>query len=124
YAGHIPGRSITADTMDIPMDWKLRIPGEHNRYDAACALVAARVIGIEDSVSRLAIEGFGGVPGRLEFVSDVGGVHVYNDTTATTPDATLAALKALDATGTDAVPNIVLIMGGADKNLDMNELLL
>ena len=123
YKGLIPGHSITADTMDIPMDWTLQIPGEHNRYDAACALVAARVIGIEDPVSRVAIEGFRGVPGRLEFVRDVGGVKGYNDTTATTPDATLAALKALDHTGGAAEPTIVLIMGGADKNLDMGELL-
>ena len=47
------------------------------------------------------------------------GVKIYNDTTATTPEATLAALRALD-TGTK---NIVIIMGGADKDLDMNTLL-
>jgi len=45
-------------------------------------------------------------------------VKIYNDTTATTPEATLAALAALDPSQT------TLIMGGADKGLDMNELLL
>jgi UDP-N-acetylmuramoylalanine--D-glutamate ligase len=49
----------------------------------------------------------------------VGGVKVYNDTTSTTPDATRAALHALDA----GSQNIVLIMGGSDKQLDMNTLL-
>ena len=48
-------------------------------------------------------------------------MKVYNDTTATTPEATLAALKALNVGFTK--PNIILIMGGADKDLDMNTLL-
>lgn len=110
---------LIADTMDVPMDWTMQIPGEHNRYDAACALVAARAAGVEDAISRVAIESFRGIPGRLEFIRDVNGVHVYNDTNSTTPEATIAALKALD-TGSK---NIVLIMGGNDKNLDMGPLL-
>jgi UDP-N-acetylmuramoylalanine--D-glutamate ligase len=69
------------------------------------------------------IEAFSGVPGRLELIADVQGVKVYNDTTATTPEATLAALHALnDVRLTKS--NIILIMGGADKGLDMNKLLL
>ena len=44
-------------------------------------------------------------------------MKVYNDTTATTPEATLVALSALPAAHT------VLIMGGADKSLDMSALL-
>jgi UDP-N-acetylmuramoylalanine--D-glutamate ligase len=50
-------------------------------------------------------------------VREAKGVKIYNDTTATTPEATLAALQALDK-------NVVLIAGGADKGLDMNKLLL
>jgi len=69
-------------------------------------------------VSRKALESFVGVPGRLELVREVKGVKIYNDTTATTPEATLAALAALNPAHT------VLIMGGADKKLDMNALLL
>jgi UDP-N-acetylmuramoylalanine--D-glutamate ligase len=119
YKDKMRAKIVIADTLDVPMDWQLLMPGEHNRYDAACALAAARAIGVEDAVSRSAVESFRGVPGRLEFVRDVAGVKVYNDTTATTPDATIAALKALD----NGSRNIVLIMGGADKNLDMTPLL-
>jgi UDP-N-acetylmuramoylalanine--D-glutamate ligase len=119
YKDKMRGTVVIADTLDVPMDWTLLMPGEHNRYDAACALAAARACGVEDAVSRGAVESFRGVPGRLEFVRDVAGVKVYNDTTATTPDATIAALKALDT----GARNIVLIMGGADKNLDMAPLL-
>ncbi len=101
-------------------NWKLGIPGEHNRENAACAAYAARVLGIEESAIREAVESFGGVPGRLELVRELRGVKIYNDTTATTPEATLAALRALD---TGRTTSIILIAGGTDKGLDMRQLL-
>ena len=106
--------------MKLPDTWILRIPGIHNRYNAALALVAARTFGIPDEISRHALELFAGVPGRLELIAEKNGVKVYNDTTATTPEATLAALSALNDGHTKS---IILIMGGADKGLDMNALL-
>lgn len=114
------GKVVVAGAESLPEDWTLRLPGEHNRYNAALALVAARVLGIPDEVSREALASFEGVPGRLELVGEKGGVQFYNDTTATTPDATIAALRALDPEGKK---NVILIMGGADKELDMSPLL-
>lgn len=111
---------VIADETKLPTDWVLRVPGVHNRYDAALALSAARALDIPDDISRGALATFGGVPGRLELVSEKNGVQIYNDTTSTTPEATLVALSALDPEGKK---NIVLIMGGADKGLDMNKLL-
>ena len=113
YLDKIKSKIVIADTPDL-MDWSLKVPGMHNRYDAACALAAARALGVPDDVSKEALSTFAGVPGRLEFVREVKGVKIYNDTTATTPEATVAALRALD-TG----KNVVLIMGGSSKNLDM-----
>jgi UDP-N-acetylmuramoylalanine--D-glutamate ligase len=107
-------------TSDLPVQWTLRIPGEHNRYDAALALAAARSSDISDEISRAALENFAGVPGRLELVRKIDGVTFYNDTTATTPEATLAALRALSE---DFAGRIILIMGGADKSLTMEPLL-
>jgi len=108
---------VIADEHKLPKSWQLQIPGVHNRYNAALALAAARAYGIDDAVSRRALEAFKGVTGRLELIAEKSGVQVYNDTTATTPEATLAAL---DALGTERT---VLIMGGADKDLDMHKLL-
>ncbi|TSA44247.1 UDP-N-acetylmuramoyl-L-alanine--D-glutamate ligase [bacterium] len=118
YSEHIESRTIVVDELKLPDTWILKIPGLHNRYNAALALAAARALDIDDAVSRKALESFVGVPGRLELVREVKGVKIYNDTTATTPEATLAALAALNPAHT------VLIMGGADKELDMNALLL
>lgn len=123
YSEHIESKTLVADELKLPDTWILKIPGLHNRYNAALALAAARALEIDDAVSRKALESFGGVPGRLELVREVNGVKVYNDTTATTPEATLAALQALQLTTYNLQPRIILIMGGADKDLDMNALL-
>jgi UDP-N-acetylmuramoylalanine--D-glutamate ligase len=93
---------------------ELSVPGTHNQVNAACALEAARALGIDDDVSLLALKNFAGVEGRLQFVREVHGVKIYNDNNATTPDATLAALEAL------GTYNTILIMGGRDKGLDMS----
>jgi UDP-N-acetylmuramoylalanine--D-glutamate ligase len=119
YGEVIESETVVIDEHKLPDTWTLCIPGRHNRYNAALALAVARALDIEDVVSQKALESFSGVPGRLELIAEKKGVKIYNDTTATTPEATLAALRALD-TGTK---NIVLIMGGADKGLDMNALL-
>jgi UDP-N-acetylmuramoylalanine--D-glutamate ligase len=116
YADVIRSHTRVADELKLPDTWALAIPGMHNRYDAALALEAARSLGINDDISRKALESFKGVPGRLELVREVKGIKIYNDTTATTPEATTAALEALDPLRKQ---NIILIMGGADKGLEM-----
>ena len=121
YKNKVRAHTTIAGTKDIPKSWKLRIPGEHNRYDVGVAVAAARALGLDDKEIRSGVELFEGVPGRLEFIKEVKGVKIYNDTTATTPEATIAALRALDP---DGKKNIMLIMGGADKGLDMSELVL
>lgn len=120
YADRIASKTVIAGLHDLPIEWQLQIPGDHNRYDAALALAAARELGIYDSVSKDALEAFKGVEGRLELIRSVGAVQYYNDTNSTTPDATVAALAAV---GAPDHKNIILIWGGADKNLDMSQLL-
>jgi UDP-N-acetylmuramoylalanine--D-glutamate ligase len=129
YGAQIQSKLILADATDLPADWILQIPGEHNRYDAALALAAARASGIPDAVSRAALESFTGVPGRLELIRTLDGVAYYNDTNATTPDATLAAIRALQqdregkGAGEPGENGTLLIMGGADKGIEMGDLI-
>ena len=101
----------------LPTTWKLSMLGIHNRENASLSVEAARVLGVSENIIKKVTSEFKGVPGRLEFVREVRGVKVYNDTTATTPDATLVALSAF------APQKPILIMGGADKELDMTKLL-
>jgi len=123
YGNQIIAHVIKAGAQDFRADWSLNIPGEHNRYNAALAVEAARALDIDDEVIQTALENFAGVPGRLELVREKDGVKFYNDTNATTPDATTAALKALSENAGHPMssidPNIILIMGGADKGLNI-----
>ncbi|MBI1956961.1 MAG: UDP-N-acetylmuramoyl-L-alanine--D-glutamate ligase, partial [Candidatus Niyogibacteria bacterium] len=114
----IKSRLIVARPSDVPRSWKVRLAGEHNRANLACALGAAQALGVPCSIVKKVAESFAGVEGRLERIRVYNGIEVYNDTTATTPDATLAGLKALSRKR-----NIILILGGADKGLDMKKLL-
>ncbi len=107
----------------IPTDWTVQIPGEHNRQNAALAAEALRALQLSEEEIRAGLESFEGVEGRLQFVREINGVKIYNDNNATTPDATIAALCALAPNVGLTKSHIILIMGGADKGLNMEELL-
>lgn len=93
----------------------LRLPGQHNLANALAAAALARSFGVTPAAIRAAVRTFGGVEHRLETVRALGGVRYINDTAATNPTATRAALAALDAP-------LVLLAGGADKGLPFDEL--
>ncbi len=115
---------------DLPPEWELKIPGEHNRENAALAAEALRALKMPEREIRSALEAFAGVEGRLQFVRELHGVRIYNDNNATTPEATIAALKALDSRNNPSQSdsaghgkNIILIAGGADKGLNLDSFL-
>ena len=88
-----------------------KVAGRHNRDNLATAAAAARRVGVAEPAIQHVVEHFAGVPARQEFIGTVDGARVYNDTTATTPEATLAAL--------DVIPGPwILIVGGSDKRID------
>lgn len=120
YRTRMRANVVLADATSVPKKWQPKLLGEHNRYNVGVAIETARALGVDDDVIREAVETFEALPGRTQFVREVHGVRIYNDTNATTPDATVAALKALDPEGKK---NVILIMGGSDKGLDMSKLL-
>jgi UDP-N-acetylmuramoylalanine--D-glutamate ligase len=98
-----------------PAKWlgKTKLLGEHNTINLGLAAAAGKALGLSEREIARGIASFAGVPGRLELVRTVRGVKWYNDTTATTPEAVLAGLQALATK-----KKVILIAGGADKNLD------
>ena len=110
---------ILADASVIPEDTLLAMPGEHNRLNAALALEALKATSLEEDVILEALASFSGVEGRLQLVKTIDNIRIYNDNNATTPQATVAALKALDLGN----KNIILIAGGADKKNDLTSLI-
>jgi UDP-N-acetylmuramoylalanine--D-glutamate ligase len=114
----LPMKRLIASHEDVPTTWKPKLLGRHNHANIACAIEATRALEISEEVIQEAVENFAGVEGRFQKVKEVNGVEIYNDTTATTPDATRVALETLSEQGKQTV----LIMGGADKTLDMSKL--
>ncbi|OHA45983.1 MAG: UDP-N-acetylmuramoylalanine--D-glutamate ligase, partial [Candidatus Taylorbacteria bacterium RIFOXYD2_FULL_36_9] len=126
WIGKTKGHKIIVKKDLVPKGWKLKIPGEHNLENIACVVAVALVLKIEEKIIKKVVENFTGVEGRLEFKKEYKGIKIYNDTTATTPDATIMALRALRGSSSTRLGiksrKIILILGGADKNLDMSEL--
>ncbi len=86
--------------------------GEHNRKNAAAALLAARFLGVSLSSMQEAIDSFAPLPHRLEPAGRVRGVAFYNDSISTVPESALVALAALPEART-------LIIGGQDRGLPL-----
>lgn len=89
---------------------ELTIRGKHN-YENICAAVATTKTLVDISTAIEVIKTFPGVEHRIEFVKEINGVKWYNDSASSTPSRTISGLNAFDE-------EIVLIAGGADKNLD------
>ncbi len=94
---------------------KLKLLGLHNVSNSLAAIALSCLCGASAQDAASVLTTFTGVEHRLELVRDLGGVKFYNDSIATTPARTMAALGALSAP-------IHLIMGGSDKNLPFGEL--
>jgi len=103
----------------LPKDWQLNIPGGHNRHNASLASSALLALGLTADAIHAGLETFDGVEGRLQLVGEKDGVKIYNDNNATTPEATIAALRALHEGERNS---LILIAGGSDKGLDLTEL--
>jgi UDP-N-acetylmuramoylalanine--D-glutamate ligase len=88
--------------------------GAPNVSNATAAAAAACAYGADPRVVGESLASFAPLPHRMEFVADHGGVVYIDDSKATNPHATLAALA-----GTDRV---VLIAGGRNKGLDLSAL--
>ena len=89
------------------------LTGAHNISNALAAVLAAKIMGVENGLIKKVLKSFKGLTGRIELIREFHGVKFVNDTTATTPDATIAALKSLGGR-----KNIVLICGGAGKKIE------
>jgi UDP-N-acetylmuramoylalanine--D-glutamate ligase len=94
---------------------EIPIRGQHNVENVLAAAIAAARAGVSHEAIAGAVRTFRAVEHRLEFVRNVSGVDFYNDSKATSVDATLKAV--------DAFPgNLWVILGGKDKGLDYSQL--
>ena len=112
--GRIVSRQDEAE-QTLGLTDELLIPGVHNQANACAAACAAMAAGCGFQVTSKALATFVGVEHRLELCGNVGGVVFYNDSIATSPERTIAALGTIDRP-------VVLIAGGSDKGLNYDAL--
>lgn len=94
----------------------IRLIGPHNISNVMAAIGAAKIFGLKDSEIETSLNQFTPLEHRIEFVAEVNGVRVYNDSKATNPDATIKALESFGR-------QVTLILGGKDKDMDFSVLL-
>lgn len=94
---------------------KIQLRGDHNVSNVLAAFAIGHAAGFETDVMVKAVEDFRGVPHRLELVRELNGVRWYNDSIATAPERSMAAIHAFEEP-------IVLMLGGRDKDLPWNEI--
>jgi UDP-N-acetylmuramoylalanine--D-glutamate ligase len=97
------------NASDIPL------LGEHNVRNVTAALLAAGAAGCDFAEMRRAVRSFSGLPHRLQQVGEIDGVLYVDDSKATNPQSTVAALRAFERP-------LILIAGGRAKGTDFDAL--
>ncbi len=101
--------SRVCDVSDI------QLLGDHNVENILAAAAVGWVAGAKTKAIRRVVTSFTGVEHRLELVAEIDGVRYYNDSIATSPARTIAALNSF-------VEPIVLLAGGREKHLPLASL--
>ena len=92
----VPGTGRRIEfAVDDELPAEPRIPGAHNRENAAAATAAARAVGVDDASIAEALRTFPGVPHRIELVRELHGIRYVDDSKATNVAAALRALAAV-----------------------------
>jgi UDP-N-acetylmuramoylalanine--D-glutamate ligase len=119
------GTFLRGDTVNLRLDSRtqeichvgeLRLLGRHNLANVLAACALAGTAGASPEALRLGATTFSGVEHRLELVREWNGVRWYNDSIATAPERTVAALRAFSG------DPVVLLAGGRDKHLPWEEM--
>jgi UDP-N-acetylmuramoylalanine--D-glutamate ligase len=98
------------DVKEVPL------LGQFNFQNIMPSIIVAKIMGKETNLIKAAIRKFKPLPHHLAFVGNYQGINFYDDSIATIPPATIAALKAMG----DSVET--LIIGGSDKGLEVKQL--
>jgi len=112
--GWLDGDSLVVRGEHLVRVSEIRLPGRHNLANVLAAALAATAAGIDLPTIASTVRRFEGVAHRLQVVGEIGGVRYVNDSIATAPERSMAGIRAFDEP-------LVLIVGGRDKHLPMEE---
>ena len=103
---------------DLPKDFHPKLMGEHNLENMSAALKVAKTFGLDDKSILDVLTHFKGIPFRMELIKIWHGIKIINDTTATSPEAGIQAIKTASHMTSG---NVVLICGGMNKGMDYTQ---
>ena len=102
---------VTGREEIYPLE-NFKLFGDHNKQNLMASICAARIMGVSQQGIQNCINGFKGLPHRLEYIRKKDGVYFFNDSKATNIQSVQASLQAFKRSP------IILIAGGKDKNMD------
>ncbi len=108
-------RVLDGETLEVVRRQEMALRGEHNLENLLAAVAVSAQIGVSAASAAQTARTFTGVPHRLEPVATVRGVLYVNDSIATAPERTLAGLRSYQEP-------VVLLLGGRDKQLPVQEM--
>jgi UDP-N-acetylmuramoylalanine--D-glutamate ligase len=106
---------INNQEVEICNNQEIKLVGRHNLENIAAASLVAHVMGVNTDTIKAIVRNFEGLPYRLEFIREIDGVKFINDSFATNPGPTVAAIESFKE------PK-VLILGGSPKGADFAEM--
>jgi len=102
---------VKGEKLEVGRVADLHLRGEHNWENVTAAICASYLAGADIPAIKKAVFSFKGLEHRLELVRHVEAVAFYNDSFATNPQPTIAAINSFSEPAT-------LILGGSDKGLN------
>lgn len=111
---HLAGGDLVGPDGVVVAAGELPRALDHDISNALAAAATAEAAGCSADAVREVLVGFGPLPHRVSPVATLDGVTFYDDSKATVPHATLAAVRGFDS--------VVLIAGGRNKGLDLGTL--
>ncbi len=109
---HVVDQLLFDRNIPLPVSMPAGLPGRHNLLNVAAALSVVAAAGLDMQQAARAVASCKSLPHRLQVLGRRHGVTYINDSIASTPVATVAALEALRDRP------IILIVGGLDRGLD------
>lgn len=94
---------------------QMRLTGLHNAANALAALALGEAAGLPLEPQLAVLRTFAGLPHRMQWIADIGGVRWINDSKGTNVGATLAAVGGMEGP-------LIVIAGGDGKNQDFTPL--
>lgn len=107
---YLKDEQLMARDVAIAGTKELKLPGLHNVANALAASAAALEYGINPGEIRKGLTGFKGLPHRMEYLGELDGKKVYNNSMCTNPEAFYHSVKSFEE-------DVVVIAGGTEKNL-------